>query len=123
MPTCWRVDPKDAGCGRGWRIICDITLNGQPIGSELKLAWDEGRVMKVRIFGTAPLEKVEVVSAGCVIDEIPVVEGSCDLITEWEDKRPGRPLHDVYYYLRIRQTDGNIAWLSPFWIDLRRDEA
>jgi len=39
------------------------------------------------------------------------------LETEWEDTRPGRPLDGVYYYLRIRQVDGNIAWLSPFWID------
>ena len=24
----------------------------------------------------------------------------------------------VYYYLRIKQEDGHIAWSSPIWIDL-----
>jgi hypothetical protein len=101
----------------GARMVCDVTLNGKPIGSELTLPWDAPREIKIRIHGTAPLECVEVISAGVVIDSIPVENGSPDLITTWEDLRPGRPLHDVYYYLRIRQADGNIAWLSPFWID------
>ncbi len=101
----------------GARILCDVTLNGQPIGSELKLAWDASREINIRIHGTAPLECVEVISAGVVLDSLPIEPGSLDLVTTWEDLRPGRPLHDVYYYLRIRQVDGNIAWLSPFWID------
>ncbi|GEM_PF-1635407 len=101
----------------GARIVCDVTLNGAPIGSELSLPWNASREMKIRIHGTAPLERVEVISAGVVLDTIPVQAGSPDLVTTWEDLRPGRPLHDVYYYLRIRQEDGNLAWLSPFWLD------
>jgi hypothetical protein len=101
----------------GARIICDVTLNGMPIGSELKLPWDAERQMEIRIYGTAPLEKVEIISAGITIDSIEVDGTSWDLEAVWEDSRPGRPLHDVYYYLRVRQVDGNIAWLSPFWID------
>lgn len=101
----------------GARIICDVTLNGYPIGSELKLAWDAERKMDIKIYGTAPLERVEVISAGEVLARLPVKDGSWDLETQWEDQRPGRPVHDVYYYLRIRQQDGNLAWLSPFWID------
>lgn len=101
----------------GARIICDVTLNGHPIGSELKLARDASRKIDIRIYGTAPLEKVEIISAGIVLDSVPIPENSWDLETEWEDTRPGRPLQDVYYYLRILQKDGNIAWLSPFWID------
>ncbi len=101
----------------GARIICDVTLNGQPMGSELKLAWDASRKMDIKIYGTAPLETVEVISGGVVIDSLPLQKGSWDLEIEWEDERSGRPLDDVYYYLRIRQEDGNLAWLSPFWID------
>lgn len=117
-PSIWEaLSLRRCYATTGARIICDVTLNGRPIGSELKLAPDASRRMRIRIYGTAPLETVEVVSAGIVLDRIPVVEGSPDLETEWEDTRPGRPLDGVYYYLRIRQVDGNIAWLSPFWID------
>lgn len=101
----------------GARIICDVTLNGQPIGSELKLRWNQARKMSLKIYGTAPLDKVEIVSTGGVLDSLTIPNDSWDLETEWEDTRPGRPLQDVYYYVRIRQQDGNLAWLSPFWID------
>jgi hypothetical protein len=30
-----------------------------------------------------------------------------------KDKKP--PF--VYYYLRVTQTDGNMAWSSPIWVD------
>ena len=41
-----------------------------------------------------------------------------DFDVTWMDDRPGRPLRDVSYYVRVRQVDGHCAWLSPFWVDL-----
>ncbi|MCH7908413.1 MAG: hypothetical protein IIB38_02210 [Candidatus Hydrogenedentes bacterium] len=26
------------------------------------------------------------------------------------------PRHGDYYYLRVRQLDGGLAWSSPFWV-------
>lgn len=101
----------------GARIVCDVTMNGQPIGSELRLGPDQTPRMDIRIFGTAPLQRVEVISAGIVLDTIPVDGQQWDLQTTWTDARPGRPLTDVWYYLRLRQADGHCAWLSPFWVD------
>ena len=43
-----------------------------------------------------------------------------DVLAEWVDERRTRPVHDAYYYLRVRQQDGHCAWSSPIWIDLAR---
>jgi hypothetical protein len=100
----------------GVRIVADFRLNGEPMGSELLLEPRGTRRFTVRVHGTAPLDRVEIVSQGTVIAQLSV-DGP-DLVTEWVDERPTRPVHDFYYYLRIRQQDGHCAWTSPIWGDL-----
>jgi hypothetical protein len=102
----------------GARIVADVTLNGQPLGSELLLEPGADRVFHITIHGTAALEAVQVIHAGHVLAELPVASDSADLDLEWADERPGRPLEDVYYYVRARQSDGNCVWTSPFWVDM-----
>ncbi len=102
----------------GVRIVADATLNGYPMGTELLLSPDAPRVFHIRVHGTAPLDAVQIVSMGVVLTDLEVEPGSPDLEVLWEDDRPGRPVEDVVYYVRIRQADGHCAWLSPFWVDL-----
>ena len=91
------------------------------MGSELRLEPGAERRLRVRIRGTAPLECVQVIHCGHLLAELPVAADSPDLDAEWVDERPGRPLQDVYYYVRARQRDGECLWTSPFWIDLPQD--
>jgi len=100
----------------GVRMVVDFRLDGAPMGSELQLGPGEERRFALRVHGTAPLERVEIVSHGVTIASLPV-DGP-DLVTEWVDERRGRPVHDVYYYLRVRQPDGHCAWASPIWVDI-----
>jgi len=102
----------------GARIVADATLNGHPMGSKLKLKPGEERKLRIRIRGTAPIVAVQIVHCGYILAELPVEDGQLDFDGEWSDERPGRPLEDIYYYIRARQTDGHCVWLSPFWIDL-----
>jgi len=102
----------------GARVVADATLNDLPLGSELKLEPGAPRRLRITIHGTSPIEVVQVISAGIVLADLPVAGQSPDFETEWEDERPGRPLKNVYYYVRARQADGHCLWLSPFWIDL-----
>ena len=102
----------------GARIVADVTLNGAAMGSELRLQPGAERRLRVRIRGTAPLECVQVIHCGHLLAELPVAADCPDLDAEWVDERPGRPLEDVYYYVRARQHDGECLWTSPFWIDL-----
>lgn len=102
----------------GARIVADVTLNGLPIGSELLLAPNDARLMKIRLQGTAPWESVQIISAGVVLADLEVSAGELTFEAEWSDPRPGRPCTDIYYYLRARQVDGHCLWCSPFWIDM-----
>ncbi|MEM6504215.1 MAG: CehA/McbA family metallohydrolase [Planctomycetota bacterium] len=102
----------------GVRIVADVTMNGSPMGSELRLGPDEAREMNIRLHGTADWAAVEVISAGVVIDSLDVPRHCQDFEATWQDHRPGRPCTDIYYYLRARQVDGHCLWCSPFWIDL-----
>jgi hypothetical protein len=101
----------------GARIVADATLNGQPIGSEMVLAPGARRDFRIRIQGTAPLAAVQIVSLGAVLVDFALEPESWDFEVAWADERPGRPLQDVYYYVRLRQADGHCAWLSPWWVD------
>ena len=105
----------------GARIVADVTLNGASMGSELRLEPGAERRLRVKIRGTAPLECVQVIHCGQMLAQLPVAADSADLDAEWVDERPGRPLQDVYYYVRARQRDGECLWTSPFWIDLPQD--
>lgn len=101
----------------GARIVADATLNGHPIGSELALAPGAPREFCIAIHGTAPLDRVQIVSLGAVLADF-VTSDTLDFETTWADERPGRPLQDVYYYVRAYQVDGHCVWLSPWWVDL-----
>ena len=102
----------------GARIVADATLNGHPMGSELKLKPGQERRFQIQIHGTAPISAVQIIHCGYVLADIPVEVDQIDFAGEWADERPGRPLEDAYYYVRARQTDGHCVWLSPFWVDL-----
>lgn len=102
----------------GARIIADMTLNGHPMGSELVQEPGARRLFRISVRGTAPLTHVQLIHFGYVLKDFALKAGSLDLDAEWDDDRPGRPLEDAWYYLRIRQEDGHCAWLSPVWVDL-----
>ncbi|MGC9468255.1 MAG: hypothetical protein ACP5HS_06675, partial [Anaerolineae bacterium] len=102
----------------GARIVADATLNGCPMGSELRLAPCAPRVFEIQVHGTAPLVAAQVVSMGAVLADLPVDADTWDFEATWQDDRPGRPLEDVSYYVRVRQADGHCAWLSPWWVDM-----
>ncbi len=101
----------------GARMVADITLNGHPMGSEIVQEPGAERLFRIRVRGTAPLTHVQLIHLGYVLKEFELAPDSPDFDAEWADTRPGRPLEDAWYYLRIRQRDGHCAWLSPFWID------
>ena len=74
--------------------------------------------------GTCKLEKVEIIRNGSVIHTLKPKDYHCDF--EYDDMEPLNKVtlnaNDkkppfIYYYLRVTQEDGNIAWSSPIWVD------
>ncbi|MBI3889893.1 MAG: DUF3604 domain-containing protein [Candidatus Wallbacteria bacterium] len=102
----------------GQRMIvelgCDAAVSGQvtPVVSGPV-------VLRGRVWGTGPLERVELVR-GWPGSAVPFgvaysVEsyGAEEQQLEWTDPRP---LAEACYYLRAWQRDGARAWTSPLWV-------
>ncbi|MDP1879649.1 MAG: DUF3604 domain-containing protein [Parachlamydiaceae bacterium] len=112
----------------GERIIVGLYLAGVPMGKEISTAEKPGLVMNRHlsgyVAGTTKLKTVEIIRNGKVIHSYQPnnysLEFAYDDLTPLEkvtistkDKKP--PF--AYYYLRVIQEDGHIAWSSPIWVD------
>jgi hypothetical protein len=103
----------------GQKIILKFSLNGCPMGSVLEAMPCE-RVISVFCIGEAPLRRVEVIRNNQVVH---VWNGNSLLSRfEWEDKSPvneimeGSECKNLFYYIRVHEADGGMAWSSPVWI-------
>ncbi len=75
--------------------------------------------LKIKIIGTGDLAKVEILRDSNVVDAVDTIllKGSdCD--HEWTDPKPAEGTH--YYYVRVQQKNGEMAWTSPMWIEYRK---
>ena len=112
----------------GARIIVDFSVNGAPMGSELWLeerpALRHARTLSIDAHGTAVIEKIEVVRnnevllthEGTTCDEGISVEDADPFDEAAFEPGPHWPTPFLFYYLRITQADGEMAWVSPVWV-------
>ncbi len=97
----------------GARIIVRFFLGDEPMGSEV--TWPDPkapRVIRAEVIGAAPI-------ASCVIvknneDVFETSSGTQRLSLEHVDKAAVRP--GDFYYLRVTQADGQMAWASPIFL-------
>lgn len=112
----------------GKRIILGLYLASFGMGAETSSAQKHGflfnRHLHGFVAGTTTLKSVEIIRNGIVIqsyspesykldfafDDMSPLESVC---IDAKDKKP--PF--VYYYLRVTQEDGHMAWSSPIWVD------
>lgn len=113
----------------GARIIITFSLSGAPMGSEINTADKPGclvnRHLVGTVAGTAPLKAVEIIRNGKVVKSFKPDSYWIDYV--FDDMEPlekiclnnkdGKPPF-VYYYIRVVQMDGHLAWSSPIWLDL-----
>lgn len=112
----------------GERIIVGLSLAGVPMGSETSTATKHGlrvnRHLAGYVAGTDNLKKVEIIRNGKVIKTFEPEGYSLEftyddmtpidkVVMDAKDKKP--PF--VYYYIRVTQEDGHMAWSSPIWVD------
>lgn len=113
----------------GERIIVGLYLAGQGMGRELSTQDKPGlmvnRHLTGYVAGTSALVKVEVIRNGTVIHTYEPESGYSlefaydDMVSlekvaiSAKDKKP--PF--VYYYIRVTQENGHMAWSSPIWVD------
>jgi hypothetical protein len=88
----------------GDALMGDITQSSEPT----KLA--------VHIIGTAPITQIDVIRNNQYIHQVK--PGTSESTFEYLDNSP-QP-GESYYYVRVEQTDGQLAWSSPIWVQNRR---
>jgi hypothetical protein len=95
-------------------IIVDVRCGDHLMGDEFKM--NKAPVLKVNVVGTAGIQGIDLLKDGEIVEVLrPENPGESFCKTEWEDPKPEAGVH--YYYLRVRQADGELAWSSPMWID------
>jgi hypothetical protein len=82
------------------------------IGEELALSRKEVPALKFRVVGTDSIKKIDIVRDNKDIYSIAPKSGSARLTFVDREKRNGVS----FYYLRITQEDGHVAWSSPIWV-------
>lgn len=124
---------KDRRCyaTTGARIILKVTVNDQPMGSIVEIPKEkasEPRRLHISVIGTDLITKIEVV---CNNDDAFLFEPmrdnadytyDDDLPFEEvlaESKERGLDLKEIFYYVRVTQRDGEMAWSSPIWVRLK----
>lgn len=112
----------------GTRIILDLKINGHVMGSILSLATERShnRDIKVKVVGTAEIRQVDVVRdnkniysdrpSSDIADFQYCDEEPPELVLKTSRFRNSRA---IFYYARVTQHDGNMAWSSPIWIEQR----
>jgi hypothetical protein len=113
----------------GPRILLDYDLNGEPLGSELAVVDHPGlaerRELRIRFHGTAAASRIDIIRNNDIVHTARPNALDCEL--SWTDDAP---LEDVllqpapfctnrfaFYYVRAVQSDIEVAWASPIWID------
>jgi hypothetical protein len=95
-------------------IVLDVRVNGTALmGDAIESA--ENPKLEVRVLGTAPIAEIDVIKNNQYVHKV-------------EPKTPEASFEYVdavatagesYYYVRVRQTDGQLAWSSPVWVTRR----
>lgn len=98
----------------GERIVIDFKVNGHFMGEEIYV--DSPPEICAEIFGTADIDKVELIRNGEIIH-------TCTGTSSTEKFRcvdEGISDKENYYYLKVTQTDGNMAWVSPVFVSFSK---
>jgi len=98
----------------GARIVLDFRVNGEPMGREIVQKKKKDRcLIEAFVSGPVKLSKLEILWNNKVI-----YTHLCESFQEKVSLEDNNFLaNDMsYYYLRIQQMDGEMAWSSPIWI-------
>jgi hypothetical protein len=101
----------------GTRILLDFKVNENVMGSEISTPnRDSSRTIKASVIGTTKIEKVEILRNNICIYKLNG-EGKKMAKLKFVDNEKIDTKKSLYYFLRVSQKDGEIAWSSPIWVN------
>lgn len=96
-------------------IIVDFQSRGHAMGEEFASS-DRPR-LDIRVIGTATISQIDIIKDNTFAYTAEPRVGELTLTFTDSEVTPGTH----YYYVRVIQSDENMAWSSPIWIDYRGD--
>jgi hypothetical protein len=95
-------------------IILDVRSGTHLMGDEFKTR--QAPTLEFHAIGTGPVAQIDVLKDSEVVETIK--PGKAEHKGTWTDPKPAAGVH--YYYVRVQQEDGQLAWGSPMWIDYEK---
>jgi hypothetical protein len=92
-------------------IIVDVRSGEHLMGDAFETS--KRPSLDITILGTQPIAKVHVIRDNKYVYSTEPKEQKVALRYTDMDAKEGKT---SYYYIRVEQTDGNLAWASPMWI-------
>ncbi len=91
-------------------IILDVRMGGRLMGDAFQSR--DNPPLEVKVVGTGPIEKIEVVRNGKFVHTARPAGARAEFTFRDNDPPPG----ESYYYVRVDQANGQLAWSSPIWV-------
>lgn len=98
------------------KIFLQYTCNDKPLGSIFTT--DATPELKIHVEGTAPIARVTIVRNET--DYKTFTPSTDDKTFEQVFADPSPIAGENRYYVRVIQTDGNMAWASPVWVTYKK---
>jgi hypothetical protein len=92
------------------KIIVDFRMGDRMMGDELRAS--SPPPLQVKVIGTDKIRRVEVIRNGQALYTATPDREQAEF--QYRDAKP--PAGEAYYYIRVIQSDGNMAWSSPIWV-------
>jgi hypothetical protein len=96
----------------GARIYIEFSINGHSMGSKIHLERETERSVTAMVIGEGDLERISLIKNGAVVKRFYGQDNLCHI--QWIDSSPHS--RKDWYYLKVRQMDGEEAFTSPIWI-------
>lgn len=107
------IKKKSVYATTGERILISFDINGKRMGNTLDYR-NEGIFITANVSGTTVVSGVHIIKNGEVLSSRCPNALDCEI--SYVDESPVKA--GTYYYLKVVQADGEMAWSSPIWIDV-----
>jgi hypothetical protein len=91
-------------------VILDLRMAGHIMGDIFQTR--DHPPLEGKVFGTGVIERIEVVRNGNFVHTVRPGRPSAEFTFRDAEPPPGQS----YYYVRVEQADGQMAWSSPIWV-------
>jgi hypothetical protein len=94
-------------------LIVEARANGRFMGQEFEIS--DRPSLELRVIGAAPIARIDLVRNNAYIYTTSPLKPTAAV--KYVDMEPKAGLN--YYYFRILQEDGQVAWASPVWLNYK----